>query len=197
MATVSNLVDSLINRLHEPDATVRQKIRNLQDQALLPVASGRFVPSVTVKDVALSIIAIATSPNIKDAAKFANLYSRLTVFKPHEAYEHDHFLKNVTAEQFLEHALTKLGSPHQDLMFLHADAKYEFCLTWPEIFATVPAWEGEERLDDVEFRFVLPDHDGSHWRSRVKKSISISGIALAYIAVDLNIHDGEMGELVQ
>lgn len=197
MATVSNLVDCLIRLLNEPEKTVRQKIRNLQDQALLPVASGRFVPSVTVQDVALSIIAIATSDTIKDAAKSANLYSRLTVYKPYAGYEYNHYLKNGTAAQFIERALTSLGSSLEDLTFLHADAKYEFCLSWPEFFVSLPVWQDEERVEDLEFRFTLPDHDPSHWRSHIKKSISISGIVLAKIAMDLKIDDGEEGELVE
>lgn len=196
MLTVSGLVESLVKHLNEPEATVRQKVRNLQDQGLLPLASGRYVPSITAKDAALAIIGVAGSSSIKDASKCANLYSRLSIFKPFAEYQHQNPLQNLNAGQFLERVLTSLGSSESQIFFLHADATYEFCLSWPEIFASIPVWKGEERQANFEFRFTTAEHNGTHWRSRVKRSMSINGIALASVAAELGIGDGEEGEEV-
>lgn len=201
MATVAELVESLANRLGEPVATVRQKVRRLQDEGLLPLASGRLVPAITARHAALAIFAVATAGSIKVASGNANRYAQL---KPPIGHLPRHFPitpghedETLTALAFLTKALSSLGSSADGVGYTNANAVYDFCISWPELFVRAPIFGGDDdAVNTLHLRFVETGVSASHWQEPVKKTFSIGGIALAYIAYDLGFTSGEAGEIV-
>ncbi len=197
MATVLDLVASLANRLHEPVASVRQKVRNLQDNGLLPVASGRAVPSIEPQHVALAILAVLGADAVKDATRVAQRLSALTeggsapIACPPDFDEEVNGPARHTLLSFLTNVFGKLleadGTP-AIIRFGHANASYELCLSWPEFRASIPVFEegctGDQN-GTLAIQFGEPGQATTHWRGYVRKAVAVAGMAISGIAFDL------------
>ena len=204
MTTVSKVIDVLTRFTSEPEATIRQKLRRLQDDQILPVASGRAVPDITPLHLAAAITGVFASEKVKDASKAwnrcrdlrtANPLPRLAPNRAKEIYD---AAVPTFAEWFVDviEAARDLKSAKDDFNPLHSNSVYEFVLSWPEITVRVDRFipEAEDGTGGFEvqedIRFAEPNHF-SHWRGQTKKSHSLNGICLAQIVWGIFGHPGD------
>lgn len=197
MATVAQLVSILSNRLDEPEHIVRQKLRQLQDDGLLPVARGRAVPAVDAQHVALAIFAVLTSPTAKDATRVARLYWGMEpdgisreIFPP-TVWERVKEGHPGTAGEFLTTMLDWVmevaaeGAPDDEQMHpASVKSRYEFVTSWPELSASIHCEDDGEPYP-YEVRFHETGKLMGYWQADVRRSVNVAGAAFFNIAQDL------------
>lgn len=191
MATVSDLVRTLTDHLGEPEASVRQRVRELQNAGRLPVASGRTVPPITPRHVALAILAVLVAPVIKDTNRMVEIYADLAESGRTEGVGDSELPPTRSAADFLEATIADIQaalanpSPQQHRP-THADATYEVCLSWPEIRAHIPAFKSDGTPDHSSpVAFTSAGQPAGHWQGHVRKSVAFGGYVLGQIASEL------------
>ncbi|WP_221795671.1 hypothetical protein [Aquisediminimonas sediminicola] len=199
MATVSQLTKILSERLKEPLATVRQKLRQLQDDGLLPVASGRAVPHVDEHHIALAIFAVLAAPNVKEATRTAQLYADLRengMVEISVAASLDDQVNRAARHLAGDYLATVIGLTYDQISNdastvptfrpYHANAIYEVCTNWPEFYASIPLFDDHGSPDGLcTTRFHETTPLAGHWQNDVKRSVSFSGIVLFYVVRDI------------
>jgi hypothetical protein len=205
MATVSDLVATLATRLGEPVAAVRQKVRHLQDNNLLPVASGRAVPNIEPEHVVLAMLAVLGADAVKDATRVAARLAEMTqdgravVACPPGLDAEVNAPARMTLLSFLSLVVADLMKPSGTpaaVRFGHVDATYELCLSWPEFHAVVPTFDPDDLSQSTgpaHFWFGEAGNPTSHWRGHVRKAVTVAGFALSGIAFDLASASGSRG----
>lgn len=77
MATLSELLGVLVALSGLPEARIRQYLRQLQVDGLLPVASGRRVPQLSAKDAAMIVIGLAFGETVATIGENTRTWSDL------------------------------------------------------------------------------------------------------------------------